>query len=414
MSDIEHLALSGIRVLSVEQFGAGPWGTLQLADLGADVIKIEDPAHGGDVGRLVPPYQGDGTSLFFETFNRGKRSISLDLRSDEGRSIFHDLVRDVDVVFCNLRGDKPERLGLRYADLCGVNPRIVCCALTGYGMTGPRAPQGAYDYVIQGLAGWMGLTGEPETPPTKTGLSLVDFAGGYVAAISILAALLQANRTGQGCDCDISLFETALSLLTYMGTWTASREDFEPQRTHHSAHPSIVPFQAIPAADGWLIVACPKEKFWRAFCTAIGREELLDDPRFEGFANRDKNREPLLETLYETFGRRPVTDWITILEDAGVPAGPVNSVRDALSDRQAQARDLIREIDHPVFGSVTHVVSPLRLSTGVREPSLAPERGEHTQLVLEEIANYDDAQIEAAEEVGAVEIPVKAARSSPR
>jgi crotonobetainyl-CoA:carnitine CoA-transferase CaiB-like acyl-CoA transferase len=204
--------LADLRVVAVEQYGAGPWGTLQLADLGAEVLKIEDPAARGDVGRYVPPFQEGEDSLFFETFNRNKRSVSLDLRHPEGRAVFEDLVRVSDAVYSNLRGDQPAKLRLRYADLKDVNPRVVCCSLSGFGMTGPRAAEGGYDYMMQGLAGWMSLTGEPEGPPTKSGLSLVDLSGGYVSAIALLAGVWRARRDGVGCECEVSVFETAMWL----------------------------------------------------------------------------------------------------------------------------------------------------------------------------------------------------------
>ena len=277
-----RLPLDGISVLAVEQFGAGPWATLQLADLGADVIKVEDPASGGDASRYVPPFQSGEDSIYFEAFNRGKRSISLDLRHEEGASVFRDLAQGADVVFSNVRGDLPERLGITYPQLRDVNPRVVCCSLSGFGQTGPRASQGAYDYVIQAMAGWMSLTGEPNGPPAKSGVSLVDFAAGYAAALAILAGLQQRERTGEGCDCDVALFDTAISLLNYLGTWTAST-DYEPERLPSSQHPSIVPFQAFEAADGHLVVACAKEKFWRNLCVAIDRVELLTDERYAVF-----------------------------------------------------------------------------------------------------------------------------------
>ena len=192
------LPLADVRVLAVEQFGAGPWATLQLADLGAEVIKIEDPASGGDVCRYVPPFQQGEDSLFFETFNRNKKSVSLDLRHPEARAVFHDLVRSSDAVYSNLRGDQPERLGLTYQQLRDANPRIVCCSLSGFGMTGPRAAEGGYDYMMQGLAGWQMLTGDPEGPPTKSGLSLVDLSGGYASAVALLAGLWRARREGVG------------------------------------------------------------------------------------------------------------------------------------------------------------------------------------------------------------------------
>ena len=297
------LPLADVRVVAVEQYGAGPWGTLQLADLGAEVIKIEDPESSGDVGRYVPPFQEGEDSLFFETFNRNKKSVSLDLRHREARGVLEDLVRESDAVYSNLKGDQPRKLGLTYDQLKDVNPRIVCCSLSGFGMTGPRAAEGGYDYMMQGLAGWMSLTGEPGGPPTKSGLSLVDLSGGYVSAIAVLSGLWRARRDGVGCDCDISLFETALAELMYVGTWVATG-GYEPRRMPNSAHPSIVPFQNVRTSDGWIVVACPKPRFWELLCHAVGRPELLEDPRFSDFAARDANRDDLLLILGEAL-RRP-------------------------------------------------------------------------------------------------------------
>src|SRR3954451_11543036 len=297
------MPLEGVRVLAVEQFGAGPWATLQLADLGAEIIKIEDPGNAGDVGRYVPLFQDGQDSLFFETFNRGKKSLALDLRSAEGRGVFHDLVRASDAVFSNLRGDGPAKLGLTYDALREVNPRIVCVSLSGFGMTGPRVKEAGYDYIMQAMAGWMSMTGDPSGPPTKSGLSLVDLSGGYVSAIALMAGLWRARRDGVGCDCDISLFETALHQLMYIGTWAAT-EGYEPRRMPESAHPSIVPFQAFATADGWLTVACAKQKFWEMLARALDHEELLDDPRFADFAGRNEHREELLPVLREAFARR--------------------------------------------------------------------------------------------------------------
>src|SRR3954470_22368253 len=270
------LPLADVKVLAIEQFGAGPWATLQLADLGADVIKVEDPAAGGDVGRYVPPFQEGEDSLFFETFNRNKRSIALDLRHERGGEVLLDLAAAVDVVFSNLRGDQPRRLGLMYDQLAERNPQIVCCSLSGFGMTGPRAAEGGYDYMMQGLAGWQSLTGEPEGPPTKSGLSLVDLSGGYASAIAVLAGLWRARRDGVGCDCDVSLLDTALHELVYVGTWAASR-GYVPPRRHNSAHPSVVPFQNFETADGWIVVAGPKQKFWERLCEVLGRPDLAED-----------------------------------------------------------------------------------------------------------------------------------------
>ncbi|MGZ4401205.1 MAG: CaiB/BaiF CoA transferase family protein, partial [Gaiellaceae bacterium] len=317
--------LDDVRVIAVEQYGAGPWGTMQLADLGAEVIKIEDPAVGGDVGRYVPPYQEDRSSLFFESFNRNKRSITLDLRQQRARQVLEQLASVSDALFSNLRGDEPAKLGLRFQDLEHVNPQIVCCSLSGFGMTGPRAKEGAYDYTLQGLAGWQSVTGDPGGNPTKSGLSLVDFCGGYVAALAILAGVWRARRDGRGAEVDLSLFETALAQLTYLGTWVASR-DYEPARRRNSAHQSMVPFQNFETADGWIVVACPKQALWERLCRAIELPELSEDPSFTTFQLRDRNREELLAALEQRFRTKPSGDWLDALAAAGVPCAPVNDI----------------------------------------------------------------------------------------
>lgn len=399
-----HIApLDGVTVLAFEQFGAGPWATLQLLDLGAEVIKVEDPVLNGDVGRYVPPFQDGEDSLFFEAFNRDKRSISLDLRNEAGRRVLEDLVRTVDVVFCNLRGDHPARLGLTYADLRHLNPALVACSLSGFGMTGPRAAEGAYDYVIQGLAGWMSVTGDPEGPPVKTGLSLADFSGGYVAALAIMGALFRARRSGTGSQCDVSLHETALALLNYNATWALSA-DFRPTRRMNSAHPSIVPFQAMPTADGWITIACAKEKFWRALCDCIGRLDLLEDERYKDFASRDLHRDELLQQLYEVFATKSSEEWLGVLGEAGVPSGPINDLDQAFADSQVEARQSVVPVDHEVFGQVWHVASPIRIDgmePRLTPKSVAPARGGDTEAILRSRCGYEDAQIADAAAEGA-------------
>jgi crotonobetainyl-CoA:carnitine CoA-transferase CaiB-like acyl-CoA transferase len=387
------LPLADVRIIAVEQYGAGPWATLQLSDLGAEVIKIEDPESGGDVGRYVPPYQSGEDSLFFETFNRNKKSVSLNLRSPRGREVFEAMVANADAVYSNLRGDQPRKLRLTYEDLREVNPRIVCCSLSGFGMSGPRAGEAGYDYIMQAMAGWMSLTGDPSGPPTKSGLSLVDLSGGYVSAIALLSGLWRARRDGVGCDCDISLYETALHELVYVGTWTASA-GYAPQRMPESAHPSIVPFQAFQTADGWLTIACAKQKFWERLCGALDREDLRRDPRFADFAGRNENRKELLPILRATFRERPTAEWLEVLGRAGVPNGPVYEVAEALEDRQARARGDIIEFEHPRLGPVRQLASPLRLSGEPNPLRRAPFRGEHTEQVLRELCGYSDQQIE--------------------
>lgn len=399
------LPLADLRIVTVEQFGAGPWGSLQLADLGADVIKIEDPTVGGDVARYVPPYQIDESSLFFETFNRNKRSVSLDLRQHGARGVFEDIVRECDAVLSNMRGDQPAKLGLRYEDLRHVKPTIVCCSLSGFGMTGPRATEGAYDWTIQGLAGWQSVTGEPAGPPTKSGLSLVDYCGGYVAAIAILAGVWRARREGYGAEIDLSLFEIALAQLAYVGTWVASR-DYRPVRRTNSAHQSIVPFQNFETTDGWVVVACPKQSLWRQLCVALELESLLDDARFATFTARDDHREALLDILEPMFRSKTTRAWLDRLGPAGVPCAPVNDVAAALLDPQVVARQALVDASHPVLGQIRQLASPFRFEGGAVATDRAPFRGEDTLDVLHDICGYSEEAIENLIKSGAVGAPL--------
>ncbi|WP_064076096.1 CaiB/BaiF CoA transferase family protein [Prescottella equi] len=384
--------LEDVRIISLEQYGAGPFGSVHLADLGADVIKIEDPNAGGDVGRYVPPFNQGEDSLFFETFNRNKRSLSLDVSTPAGRAVFEDLVRSADAVYSNLRGDVPAKIGITYDALKHLNPAIVCCSLTGFGMTGPRAKEPGYDYILQGLAGWMSLTGDPDGPPTKSGLSLVDFSGGFVAALSLLSGLHAAKRDGIGGDCDVSLYDTAMSLLTYPATWHMNT-GFEPVRTKNSAHPSLVPFQAFEARDGWLIVGCAKEKFWQRLVVAIGRPELADDPRFTDFTQRGTHKDELLAILEQVFASNTVAHWLSLLGPAGVPSGPINDVAQAMAEPHTLARDLIVETTHPVYDTVRQLASPVRFGAQRPEYRRAPSRNEHFNEILSGELGYDAERI---------------------
>lgn len=385
--------LEDIRILALEQYGAGPFGSLHLAHLGAEVIKLEDPSVGGDVGRYVPPYTEGQDSLFFESFNRDKRSISLDIRNTSGRAVFEELVCRADVVYSNLRGDVPAKLRIRYDDLKHLNPQIVCCSLSGFGMTGPRSTEPGYDYVLQGYAGWMSLTGDPDGPPEKTGPSLVDYSGGFVAALSLLAGVHAARRDGVGMDCDVSLYDTAISLLTYPATWHLT-SGYTPRRTRRSAHPSLVPFQAFPAKDGWLIIACAKEKFWHRLLEALQRPELAEDPRFTTFTNRAAHRAELEDILDAVLSTRPVADWLDTFRAASVPCAPINDVAHALREEHTLARDLIISTDHPRFGEVKQVSSPARVGTPPSKHRRAPQLGEDTQDILHTILGYDDAAVD--------------------
>jgi crotonobetainyl-CoA:carnitine CoA-transferase CaiB-like acyl-CoA transferase len=390
-----ELPLHGVRVLAVEQYGAGPFGSLHLADLGADVVKIEDPSVGGDVGRSVTPYaDDDGDSLFFQAFNRNKRSIALDLTDTADRAIFDELVRHSDAVYSNLRGDVPRRLRLRYEDLAPLNPAIVCCSLSAYGATGPRAAEPGYDYVVQGLAGWMSLTGEPDGPPTKTGPSLVDFSGGYVAALALLAGLHAARRDGVGMDCDVSLFDAALAMLSYPATWHLTA-GHRPERTARSAHPSLVPFQNFPTADGWIVVACPKEKFWVRLVDALGQPDLADDPRFASYDARRRNHAELQDILDSLLTTRTTGEWIDLLVDAGVPCAPVNDVAAALDEPQTLARGMVVETEHPRWGTVRHVASPVKVGEPRDAHRRAPSLDEDREAILRDVLGWSDERIRA-------------------
>jgi crotonobetainyl-CoA:carnitine CoA-transferase CaiB-like acyl-CoA transferase len=384
--------LEDVRIVAVEQYGAGPFGSVHLADLGAEVIKIEDPRAGGDVGRYVPPYAEGEDSLFFETFNRGKRSLSLDLTTASGRAVFEDLVRTSDAVYSNLRGDVPQKMRITYDDLKHLNPAIVCCSLTGFGMTGPRRAEPGYDYVLQGLAGWMSLTGDPDGPPTKSGLSLVDYSGGFVAAIALLAGLHAARRDGRGMDCDVSLYDTAVGLLTYPAVWHLNA-GFQPVRTRHSAHPSLVPFQAFEAKDGWLVVGCAKEKFWSRLVQVLDRPELGTDPRFATFADRQRHSDVLLPMLEAEFSRRTVAEWLEPLYAAAIPCGPINDVEHALREEHTAARGLVVETDHPRYGRVRQLASPVRVGDDRPAYRRAPMRNEDFEYVVRSVLGYDDARL---------------------
>lgn len=392
--------LADVRIIALEQYGAGPFGSLHLADMGAEVIKIEDPRVGGDVGRYVPPFQHGEDSLFFETFNRNKRSLSLDMRSTAGRQVFEDLVRVADAVYSNLRGDVPARLRICYDDLQHLNPAIVCCSLSGFGMTGPRRAEPGYDYILQGLAGWMSVTGEPDGPPTKSGLSLVDFSGGLVAALSLMIGIHAARRDGKGMDCDVSLFDTAIHMLSYPATWHLTG-GFEPQRTARSAHPSLVPFQNFPTADGWIVVACPKEKFWERLAAMLGRVELASDPRFATFAARHAHAQELLTILEDIFRSQPSAYWLPRLQAAGIPSGPVFSVAEALQEPHTAARQMVVEMAHPHFGTVRTPASPVRVGQEPVAHRRAPQRHEDAGYVLQEVLGYSPQQVQALQDARA-------------
>ena len=393
------LPLAGLRILALTQLGAGPYAMQVLGDLGAEIVKIEDPTTGGDEARAVPPAI-DGDSLYYQSFNRNTRGLTLDLRTAAGRTLFRRLAAVADAVYANPRGDLPAKLGLDYASLRDVNPRLVCCTLTGFGRSGPRAADPAYDYLIQALTGFMQVTGEPDGPPIRSGVATIDFAGGLCSALGLMVALRRAHETGVGGDVDVSLFDTAISMLTHMATHHLRTGD-EPRRLPGGSHPSVVPSQTFPTADGWMMVMCMKDKFWQRLCELLERPALARDPRYAGFAERLANRAALVDELSAIFRRRPTAAWIERLRGQ-VPCAPVQSVSQALADPQVAARGMVVTVDHPRFGPLREVGCPIKIDDV--EPRYAPGAalGADTAAILREWLAADDDEIEQLRRDGAI------------
>jgi crotonobetainyl-CoA:carnitine CoA-transferase CaiB-like acyl-CoA transferase len=395
---MEQAPLAGVRIVAVEQFGAGPFGTLHLADLGADVIRLEDPSTGGDVSRYVTPGQRGTDSLYFDSFNRGKRSMLLDLKSAAGQDVLHELCLKAHAVYANLRGDVIKSLGLTYDALGRINPAIVCVSLSSYGRDGERSSEPGYDPLIQAEAGWAALTGEPGGPPIKSGLSLADYAGGIMAALALMAAVFDAQRTGHGRDVDVSLYDTALAMHNYRATWYLTA-GVPGDRTANSSHPSIVPFQFFATADGYVAIACAKEKFFRALIQRMGLAALANDARFSSFDARRQHREQLLITLGERFRQQPTEYWVDLLR-GDVPVAPVRSMEQALDRGELEQRAMLAAYQHPTLGEVTTVGLPIKMGgfTPAYRPGPALD-GDRDAILTE--AGYAPAEIEHLRERGA-------------
>ena len=394
------LPLAGVRVIAVEQYGAGPFGSMQLADMGAEVIKIENPTEGGDVSRRVGPYfLGDGDSHFFQAFNRNKRSVGLNLGTREGRAVLADLAAGADAVLDNLRGDQPARLGVTYDALKSANPRIVCAHLSAYGREGARAAWPGYDYLMQAEAGYLSLTGEPDGPPARFGLSVVDMMAGVYAALTLLAGVIAARATGVGRDVDVSLFDTALANLNYLATWFLNAGHTQG-REPRGAHPSLTPSQLYRTADGWIFIMCNKEKFWPALCAAIERPDLAGDPRFVDFAARLAHRAALTEALDAALGARGTADWLARFAGS-VPAAPVHDIAEALTSDFVHAEDRVWEYDHPSGAAVRMVPPAFRLPGAAMPRDAAPALGGDTDAVLGALG-YAPARIVALRRAGIV------------
>jgi succinate---hydroxymethylglutarate CoA-transferase len=395
-----RLPLAGVRILAVEQYGAGPFGTLYLADLGAEVVKIENHKDGGDVGRQVGPhFFGPGDSHFFQTFNRNKQSVTLDLKHPEGRQAFLALVKTADAVLDSLRGDLPEKLGLTYEHLKDANPRIVCAHLSAYGRSGSRKAWPGYDYLMQAEAGHMSLTGEPGSPPTRYGLSIVDLMTGLAAAFGLLAGVLSARASGNGMDVDTSLFDVALHNLNYPGTWFLNAGAVT-DRTARSAHPSLTPSQLYRTRDGWIFIMCNKEKFWGVLAEALGKPEWIKDPAFATFKARLANRERVTQMLDAALMTRTTAEWIEHFAGK-VPASPVYDVAQALQSEFVTERAGVVDFSYPDGRSARMIAGPIRVPGATLPARAAPAMGAHTDTQLR-AAGYSEEQIAALRASGVI------------
>jgi crotonobetainyl-CoA:carnitine CoA-transferase CaiB-like acyl-CoA transferase len=370
---------------------AGPYATMALADLGADVVKVERPGEGDETRTWGPPYAG-GEAAYFLSVNRGKRSLALDLKQPEGRQLALELCAAADVVIENFRPGAAARLGLDPGTVRGRNPRVVYCSITGFGRREPRERAG-YDFIVQAESGLMAITGEPEGPPTKIGVALVDVLTGLNAAVGILAALRRRDQTGAGETLEVSLLDSALAALVNVAQ-NALVTGTEPLR-YGNEHPSIVPYQPFEASDGWIAVAAANDGLFARLCDAIGRPELAADERFATNAGRVQSRRELLPVLEVAFATRTADDWVSALDAAGVPVGKIRGVLDAI--RTASPSTVA--VDHPAAGELELVASPL--SFAVAAPAPPPLLGQHTREVLAGLG-VEDSRIAALEAAGVV------------
>jgi succinate--hydroxymethylglutarate CoA-transferase len=391
------LPLAGVRILALEVYGAGPFGTAHLADLGAEVIKIESRAAGGDVSRAVGPYfLGEDDSHFFQSLNRNKKSLTLDLKHARGREVLMKLAATADGLMGNLRGDQPEKLKLTYADLAPANPKIVCAHLSAYGRDGTRKSWPGYDYLMQGEAGYLSLTGEPDGPPARMGLSIVDYSTGTTCALALLAGILEARRTGRGRDIDVSLYDVAMHQLNYPAAWYLN-DGLVTARVARSAHPFIVPSQLCRTKDGWIFLMAQTQRFWELLCDALGRADLKS--RYPDFAARREHRCELTTILDAEFGERSTAEWLERLRGT-IPCGPVYDLAQALENPYFLERGGVQVFDHPDKPGFKLVASPFRL--GEPLPAVpAPKLGEHTEALLGELgyAEPDIARLKAEKAV---------------
>ncbi|MET0364332.1 MAG: CoA transferase [Sphingobium sp.] len=391
--------LAGIKVLDFTRVLAGPAASLALADLGAEIIKIEPPGT-GDETRSFPPFR-DGESHYFLSVNRGKKSIVIDLKSEDGLALARDLAAKCDILVENYRPGVMDRLGLGYEALSAINPRLIYCAISGYGMTGPLKDRPSFDIVLQAMSGALSVNGEPGMLPTKLGIPLGDLVGGINGPIGILGALFERERTGKGKLIDISLMDGLVNMLGYLAQLAFfTGEDPQPQG---SQHPNLVPYGLFPARDGSIIVACLTNSFWTRICEAIGQPELVTDERFNMIEKRRNARGEVNAIISAFTQARDVDELVEIFTTHQVPHAPILGIRDALSQPQTVAREMVVETEHPVLGRIPIVNRPIKY---VNEPQPVPEAppvlGQHTDAILADVLGLDEARIAALRASGVV------------
>ena len=354
--------LQGVRIVSVEQFGAAPYGTMLLADLGAEVIKIENAAIDGDPARKTGPYfLGPNDSEYYQAFNTNKKSVAIDLRSDEGKAALNRLIKTADALVNNLRGDLPGKMGLDYKTLAGANPKLVCVHVSAYGRDNERASWPGYDYLMQAESGLMHLTGEPDRPPARLGApSIIDQTTGLTAAVGLLSAIIQARSTGKGCDVDTCLLDVALHQLGYVATWYLN-EGHTSIRQPRSAHYSVAPVQTFPTSDGWLFIMCMTDRFWGELLNAIGRTDLASDPRFATQALRQANREALTALIDAELKRQSNAYWLKKLNGV-LPVAPVLDLAEALDSPFLQSTEMIQTVAHPAKPAMRVLANPIKIN----------------------------------------------------
>ncbi len=392
-------ALSGLRVLDLSRILSGPFATMTLADLGADVIKVEQPGTGDDTRQWGPPFQGD-QAAYFLSVNRNKRSLAVDLKSAGGLAVVRELAAGSDIVVENFRPGTAARLGLGYEELAREHPGLVYASISGYGQTGPDSARAGYDAIAQARSGIMSVTGESDGPPVRVGVSSADLVAGMWAVIGILAALRERDRSGTGQWVDISLLDGSVSWLTYVASgYFASGAS---PRRYGSAHPTIAPYQAFGTADGFVMVAVGNDGLWRRFAPAAGLGELLQDDRFGTNPLRVEHRDTLIPLIEKALSARSTGEWVRRLDEAGVPVGPIQTVDEVAHDPQVLARGMINELEHPTAGTLRTVGCPVRLTATPPAVRTAPPLlGQHTDDVLAELG-VSEERIGALHRAGAV------------